>query len=149
MLWIEIVAFKGDVRIRGGQQGKPKPLAGAEFEDALGMEGASWRSADAERRECHVAGRGLSIETRGVAEVRNIAAGPVHSHADEVSRIIALVATHGASGFGVVLDHVERGRALGRAVSLRQPGIDDKPIAVLHQSDAPCDRAWPPCRHPT
>jgi hypothetical protein len=81
MLWIEIVAFKGDVRIRGGQQGKPKPLAGAEFEDALGMEGVSWRAADDKRRECHVAGRGLSIETRGVAEVRNIAAGPVHWHA--------------------------------------------------------------------
>src|SRR3984957_7040976 len=51
---------------------------------------------------------------------------------DEVSRIIVLVATHGASRFGVVLDHVERGRALGRAIGLRQPGIDDKPIAVLH-----------------
>jgi hypothetical protein len=61
-------------------------------------------------------------------DVRRAAAFATAS--DEVSRIIVLVATHGASGFGVVLDHVERGRALGRAVSLRQPGIDDKPIAT-------------------
>src|ERR1700730_14274769 len=51
---------------------------------------------------------------------------------DEFSRIIVLVAAHGASGSGVVFDHVERSRAFGCAIGLRQPGIDDKPIAVLH-----------------
>ena len=50
---------------------------------------------------------------------------------DEFSRIIVLVAAHGASRFGVVF-HVERGRALGRAIASVQPGIHDKPIAVLH-----------------
>src|ERR1700726_4007290 len=80
-------------------------------------------------RKCDAVDRRAAV---GVVlrDVRRAAAFATAS--DEVSRIIVLVATHGASGFGVVLDHVERGRALGRAVSLRQPGIDDKPIAVLH-----------------
>jgi hypothetical protein len=41
-------------------------------------------------------------------------------------------AAHSAAWLGVVLDHVERGFALGRAVGLGHAGIDDEPIAVLH-----------------
>ena len=53
---------------------------------------------------------------------------------DEVSGVIVLVAAHRAAGPGIVLDHVERGGALGRAVGLGQPRIDDEPVAVLrHQ----------------
>src|SRR4029077_12745202 len=53
---------------------------------------------------------------------------------DEVSGVVVLVAAHRAAGSGIVLDHVERGRALRRAVGLGQPRIDDEPIAVLcHQ----------------
>src|SRR6266516_4685933 len=51
---------------------------------------------------------------------------------DEVGRVIILVAAHGAAGLSIVVDHVQRGRALGRAVGLGQPGIDDEPVAVLH-----------------
>ena len=40
---------------------------------------------------------------------------------DEFSRIIVLVAADGASGSGVVVNHVERGRALGRAIGLGEP----------------------------
>src|SRR6202166_1244481 len=53
---------------------------------------------------------------------------------DKVGGVIVLVAAHGAAGPGIVLDHVERGRALRCAVSLGQPCIDDEAIAVLrHQ----------------
>src|SRR5206468_916501 len=53
---------------------------------------------------------------------------------DEVGGVIVLVAAHRAAGLGVVLDHVERSRALRRAVGLGQSRIDDEPVAVLrHQ----------------
>src|SRR3974390_1772486 len=52
----------------------------------------------------------------------------------ELSCIVVLVAANRAAGFGIVLDHVERGLALCRAVRLGHPSIDDEPIAVLrHQ----------------
>ena len=53
---------------------------------------------------------------------------------DKVGGVIVLVASHRAAGSGVILDHVERRRALGRAVGLGQPRIDDDAVAVLsHQ----------------
>src|SRR5450755_2729518 len=51
---------------------------------------------------------------------------------DKVGGVVVLVAAHGAAGPGIVLDHVERGRALCCAVGLGQPRIDDEAIAVLH-----------------
>src|SRR6202158_772064 len=51
---------------------------------------------------------------------------------DKVGGVIVLVAAHGAAGPGIVLDHVERRRALRCAVGLGQPCIDDEAIAVLH-----------------
>src|SRR5689334_3528947 len=65
-------------------------------------------------------------------DVRRAAALAASGH--EVSCIVVLVAAHRAAGFGIVLDHVERGIALCRAVRLGHPSIDDEPIAVLrHQ----------------
>src|SRR5579871_329891 len=53
---------------------------------------------------------------------------------DKVGGVIVLVAAYRAAGLGIILDHVERGRALGRAVRLGQSRIDDEPVAVLrHQ----------------
>src|SRR6202162_4773603 len=53
---------------------------------------------------------------------------------DKVGGVIVLVAAHGAAGPGIVLDHVERRRALRCAVGLGQSRIDDEAIAVLcHQ----------------
>src|SRR5580700_11476154 len=55
---------------------------------------------------------------------------------DKVGSVIVLVTAHGAAGSGIVLDHVERGGALGRAVGLGQPRIDDEAVAVLHHQVA-------------
>src|SRR3974390_459894 len=53
---------------------------------------------------------------------------------DKVGGVIVLVTCHRAAGFGVILDHVERRRALGPAVCFGQPRIDDDAVAVLsHQ----------------
>ena len=51
---------------------------------------------------------------------------------DEVGRVIVLVAAHRAAGFGIVVDHVERGSALSGAVGFGQLGVDDERITVLH-----------------
>ena len=53
--------------------------------------------------------------------------------ADEGSRVIVLVAAHGAAWFGIVLDHVESSRALCGALRYSRPRIDDEPIAVLRR----------------
>src|SRR5262245_31269220 len=45
---------------------------------------------------------------------------------NEVSGIIVLVAAHRAAWLDIVLDHRKRGRALGCAVGLAQPRIDDE-----------------------
>src|SRR3974390_2970588 len=53
---------------------------------------------------------------------------------DEVGGVVVLVAADRAAGPGIVLDHVERSRALGGAVGLGQPRIDDEAVAILrHQ----------------
>jgi hypothetical protein len=52
--------------------------------------------------------------------------------ANEISCIVILVPAHGTSRSRIGLDHVVPARALGRAIGLRQPSIDNKPIAVLH-----------------
>src|ERR1700692_1364892 len=52
---------------------------------------------------------------------------------DKVGGVIVLVTTHRAAGSGIVLDHGERGGALGGAVGLGQPRLDDEPVAVLRQ----------------
>src|SRR5246500_1581698 len=53
---------------------------------------------------------------------------------DEVGSVVVLVAADRAAGPGIVLDHVERSRALGGAVGLGQPRVDDEAVAILrHQ----------------
>src|ERR1043166_6441115 len=51
---------------------------------------------------------------------------------DEVDRVIGLVCANRAAGPGIVLDHVERRGAFGRAVGFGHPRIDQEPVAVLH-----------------
>src|SRR5262245_18113240 len=55
---------------------------------------------------------------------------------DELSGVIILVAAHRATGLGIVVDHGERGGALGGAVGLGEPRIDDEAVAVLHHQMA-------------
>jgi hypothetical protein len=50
---------------------------------------------------------------------------------DELGRVIILVGTDGATGLGIIVDHVERSHALCRAVGFRHPGIDDESVAIL------------------
>src|SRR5579864_1206951 len=53
---------------------------------------------------------------------------------NEVGGVIVLVTTDGAARLGIVLDHVERRRALGGTVGLGQARVDDEAVAVLdHQ----------------
>src|SRR5471032_1479452 len=73
--------------------------------------------------------RGAAVEIV-LRDVRRAAA--FATAGDKFGGVIVLVATYGAAGPGIVLDHVECGRALGCAVGLGQSGIDDKAIAVLH-----------------
>ena len=76
VLGVEVVALAGDVGIGGGQQRKAEPLPEAELEHAPGLERAAGRAAEAERRERHVARRGLAIEAGGVADVGDVAGRP-------------------------------------------------------------------------
>src|SRR5947207_7313119 len=63
-------------------------------------------------------------------DVRSAAA--LATTGDEIGCVVILVAAHRAAGSGIVVDHVEAGRALGGAVGFGQTGIDDERIAVLH-----------------
>ena len=65
-------------------------------------------------------------------DVRRAATFAASGH--EVSGIVVLIAAHRAAGSDTVLDHIERGLTLRRAVRLGHPGINDEPVAVLrHQ----------------
>lgn len=58
-----------------------------------------------------------------------------HLH-DEVGGIVALVGADGDAPAGLAgdaLEHRQGGEALGRAGGARQLGIDDEPVAVLHE----------------
>jgi len=78
VLGIEIVAFKGDVGIGGGEQRQAETLAEAEFEHAFRPHRPARRAADRKRGKGHVARRKLAVKAGGVADVGNVASGPVH-----------------------------------------------------------------------
>src|ERR1700730_9855607 len=55
---------------------------------------------------------------------------------NELGSIVVLVCADRALGAGIVGDPLESRGALGRAVGLGQPGIDDEAVAILHQKMA-------------
>src|SRR5260221_87562 len=76
--------------------------------------------------------RGAAVDGRAAVgivlrDVRHAAALAAAGH--EVGGVIVLVRADRAAGAGVVLDHIERRAALGRAVGFGQPDIDDEPMA--------------------
>src|SRR5271165_3087193 len=53
---------------------------------------------------------------------------------NELGRVIVLVSADGAARLGIIFNHLKGGGALGGAIGLRQPGVDDQAVAVLgHQ----------------
>jgi hypothetical protein len=96
------------------------------FFDPLALDGADpiARMTGRARIDCRPA---VGIVLR---DMRRAAAFTAASN--KVRSIIVLVAAHRAARPGIVLDHIERSCALGRAVGLGQARIDDEPIAVLY-----------------
>src|SRR6185369_15749169 len=78
MVRIEVVTLERDIRIGCREQRQPEALAEAELEHALRLERALRRTADRECRERHMARRRLAKEAGRVADVRDVALGPIH-----------------------------------------------------------------------
>src|SRR5215467_1436912 len=63
-------------------------------------------------------------------------AAALATSSDEVRGVIAFVGANGASRFGVVINHVKGSGAFSRTVGLREPSVDDEPVAVLRRQMA-------------
>jgi len=63
-----------------------------------------------------------------LGQVRPAAA--LATSADKVRGVVVLVGAHGASRFGIVIDHVKGGSAFGCTLGFSEPSVDDESVAV-------------------